>query len=140
MLIIRLQRVGRTNDPSFRVIVTDSKNSAKTGKFLDIVGNYDARQGQPQFKAERIQKWIKDGAQLSETVHNLLVKAKIIDGKTINVIPVKPAKAAAEVLVEAAPKEEVVTPAIAEEMVAAEEAASPVEETAEIPAEEAPVS
>src|SRR5680860_1234919 len=86
MLIIRLQRVGRKNDPSFRVIVTDSKNSAKTGNFLEVVGNYDARHGKPEFKAERIQKWIKDGAQLSKTVHNLLVKNKIIDGQTLSLI------------------------------------------------------
>jgi len=153
MLIIRLQRVGRTNDPSFRVIVTDSKNSAKTGKFLEIVGNYDARQGKPQFKAERIQAWIKDGAQLSETVHNLLVKAKIIDGKTIDLVPVKPAKAAAEVLVDAPAKVAEVTPEIteapaveaediapveAEEMIATEEAASPAEEGAETPVLEKP--
>ncbi len=140
MLIIRLQRVGRTNDPSFRVIVTDSKNSAKTGKFLEIVGNYDARQGKPEFKAERIQKWIKDGAQVSDTVHNLLVKAKIIDGKTIDVVPVKPAKAAAEVLAETPKveekKDDEITPAQAEEMIASEEAAAPTEEVAETPAEE----
>lgn len=89
MLIIRLQRVGRTNDPSFRVVVTDSKNAAKSGKFIEVVGSYDARQGKPQFKAERIQKWIKDGAQVSETVHNLLVKNKIIEGATLNTVPVK---------------------------------------------------
>ena len=136
MLIIRLQRVGRTNDPSFRIIVTDSKNAAKTGKFLEIVGNYDARQGKPEFKAVRIQKWIKDGAQVSETVHNLLVKNKIIDGKTIDVVPVKPAKAAAEVLTEAPAKvdevkAEEVTPAEAEEMIATEEADAPAEDSSE---------
>ena len=155
MLIIRLQRVGRTNDPSFRVIVTDSKNSAKTGKFLEIVGNYDARQGKPAFKAERIQEWIKNGAQLSDTVRNLLVKNKIIGGETVNVVPIKPAKAAAEVLT-AAPKapakeeakeevkeevvaEEPIAPAEAEEMIATEEAAAPAEDAvAETPAEETP--
>jgi small subunit ribosomal protein S16 len=144
MLIIRLQRVGRTNDPSFRVIVTDSKNSAKTGKFLEIVGNYDARQGKPQFKAERIQQWIKDGAQVSETVHNLLVKAKIIAGKTIDTVPVKSVKTVTEAPAEAPIKieeksEETVTsteaegiaPKEAEEMIVAEEATAP-----EIPAEE----
>ncbi|MCX6712786.1 MAG: 30S ribosomal protein S16 [Candidatus Vogelbacteria bacterium] len=89
MLIIRLQRVGRINDPSFRVVVGDSKNSAKSGKFLEVVGNYDARQGQPQLNAERIQHWIKNGAQVSDTVHNLLVKAKIIEGKIIVQIPAK---------------------------------------------------
>jgi len=112
MLIIRLQRVGRTNDPSFRVIVTDSKNSAKTGNFLEIVGSYDARQGKPQLNAERIQHWIKNGAQVSDTVHNLLVKAKIIEGKIIVQIPEKAAEKAAEVLTATPAKE---TPAPTEE-------------------------
>lgn len=89
MLIIRLQRVGRTNDPSFRVIVTDSKNAAKTGNFLEIVGSYDARQGKPELKVERIKYWLEHGAQVSATVHNLLVKAGVIAGQIINQIPVK---------------------------------------------------
>jgi small subunit ribosomal protein S16 len=164
MLIIRLQRVGRTNDPSFRVIVTDSKNSAKTGKFLEIVGNYDARQSdsqrQPQFKAERIQYWIKNGAQVSETVHNLLVKNKIIDGKTIDVVPIKPVKTEAEVATETPVKaeekaeekveekaleaeapvgtEEVVPPAEAEEKVAEE--MTPIEAEEMLVTEEASVT
>ncbi len=45
MLTIRLQRVGRKNDPSFRVVVTDSKHGPQSGKFLEVVGAYDARQG-----------------------------------------------------------------------------------------------
>ncbi len=89
MLIIRLQRVGRKNDPSFRLVVIDSKRAAKSGSFLEIVGSYDARQGQPQFKAERIKHWISGGAQVSPTVNNLLVKAKILEGKIVNVIPAK---------------------------------------------------
>src|SRR3989338_1269865 len=43
MLMIRLQRVGRRNDPSFRVVITDSRNSTKSGKFIEIVGNHDTR-------------------------------------------------------------------------------------------------
>lgn len=129
MLIIRLQRVGRTNDPSFRVIVTDSKRAAKTGSVLEIVGNYDARQGKPQLDADRIQHWIKNGAQVSDTVHNLLVKNKIIDGKTIHTVPVKPVQPekAEEAVVEAAPVK-------AEEPVTASEDAS--SETAESAPEE----
>ena len=83
MLMIRLQRVGRKNDPSFRIVITDSKNGPKAGKFLEIVGAYDARKGKPQFDADRIKYWMSVGAQTSDTVHNLLVKNKIIEGKTI---------------------------------------------------------
>jgi len=127
MLIIRLQRVGRTNDPSFRVIVTDSKNSAKTGNFLEVVGSYDARQGKPQLDALRIQHWIKNGAQVSDTVHNLLVKAKIIEGKIIVQIPEKPAEKAAEVLTAAPVKEATPAPEVKEE---ATQEVAPAEEAA----------
>ena len=85
MLMIRLQRVGRKNDQSFRVVVTDSRNSTKSGKFVEIVGSYDARKGEPQLKAERIQYWLSKGAKTSDTVHNLLVKKGIFSGSTIDV-------------------------------------------------------
>jgi ribosomal protein S16 len=45
MLKIRLQRIGRKNDPAFRAVLTDSKNSTKSGKFLEIVGTYNPKQG-----------------------------------------------------------------------------------------------
>jgi small subunit ribosomal protein S16 len=89
MLIIRLQRVGRKNDPSFRIIVTDSHRAAKTGSVLEVVGTYNARQGKPQIETDRVKHWMSTGAKVSGTVHNLLVDAKIISGKKINVLPKK---------------------------------------------------
>ena len=83
--MIRLQRVGRKNDPSFRVVVTDSRNSTKSGRFIEIVGSYDARKGSPQLKAERIKYWLSVGTKASNTVHNLLVNAGIVTGAKINV-------------------------------------------------------
>jgi ribosomal protein S16 len=44
MLKIRLQRIGRKNDPAFRVVLTDSKNSTKSGKFLEVLGTYNPKQ------------------------------------------------------------------------------------------------
>ncbi len=86
MLNIRLQRVGRKNDPSFRVIVADSKLKPKTGNFLEILGSYDARKGKPVINTERAKYWISMGAQTSGTVHNLLVDLKAVMGKKINVL------------------------------------------------------
>ena len=86
MLKIRLQRTGRKNDPAFRVVLTDSKNSTKSGKFIEILGSYNVKSGEVLFKTDRIQKWIKDGAQVSDTVHNFLVAQKVIDGKKKNVL------------------------------------------------------
>ena len=89
MLNIRLQRRGRTNDPSFRVIVVDSKEPAKTGKYAELVGSYDARTDRIELKADRIKHWIAHGAQPSDTVHNMLLSQGIIEGKKINVLPRK---------------------------------------------------
>lgn len=86
MLAIRLQRVGRKNDPSFRVIVTDSKMKPKTGNFLEILGSYNARQGKPVIDTERAKYWMSVGAKASGTVHNLLVDLKAVTGKKINVL------------------------------------------------------
>ncbi len=88
MLKIRLQRVGRKNDPSFRLILTDSRKPPKSGSRLELLGSYNARKGEPQFKDERIKYWFSKGAGLSDTVHNLLINAKIIEGKKKNVLPV----------------------------------------------------
>jgi ribosomal protein S16 len=44
MLMIRLQRVGRKNDPSFRVVVVDSKEAAQSGKAIEILGSHDDHQ------------------------------------------------------------------------------------------------
>ncbi len=89
MLKIRLQRIGRKNDPSFRAVLTDSKNSAKSGKFLEIMGTYDPKAGKTNFKADRIKYWVSKGAQLSGTMHNFMVQEKVINGKKINVLPKK---------------------------------------------------
>jgi small subunit ribosomal protein S16 len=90
MLKIRLQRVGRKHEPSFRLVLTDSKNSTKSGKSLEILGNYDSRRGDAAvIKGERVTYWMGKGAQVSGTVHNLLVSRKIISGKKVNVLPLK---------------------------------------------------
>ena len=81
MLKIRLQRGGRKHDPSFRVVISDSRRSAKSGKSLEILGSYDARKKEPRLKGERIGYWLSKGAQVSDTVRNLLKDAKIIAAK-----------------------------------------------------------
>ena len=89
MLKIRLQRIGRKNDPAFRVVLTDSKNSTKSGKFLEILGTYNPKAGEVNFKADQIKQWISKGAQLSDTMHNFMVHQKVIEGKKRNVLPKK---------------------------------------------------
>jgi len=129
MLIVRLQRVGRKNDPSFRVVVVDHKEAAKTGKVIEIVGSHDPRVDRTELKADRITDWISKGAKVSDTVHNLLIKKGITTGQKINVVPERPAEKAAEVLM----PEAVATPTSVEEVASSEAA---VETLAEEPKEE----
>ena len=93
MLKIRLQRTGRKHEPTFRLVLTDSKNSSKTGKFLEILGSHDFRNDNTDIKKERVLHWIGHGVKPSPTVHNLLVTHKIIEGKKINVLPRRTPKA-----------------------------------------------
>jgi len=89
MLKIRLQRIGRKNDPAFRVVLTDSKNSTKSGRFLEILGTYNPKAGEKKLENEKIKYWMSKGAKLSDTMHNFLVHDKTIEGKKINVLPKK---------------------------------------------------
>ena len=89
MITIRLQRVGRKNNPSFRVIVTDSHKGPKTGRYLEVLGSYDPRSDAISLREERIRHWLSKGAGVSGTVHNLFVTHHIIEGKKINVLPRK---------------------------------------------------
>jgi small subunit ribosomal protein S16 len=89
MLKIRLQRIGRKNDPAFRAVLTDSKNSTKSGRFLEILGTYNPKAGEAKFEGERIKELMKNGAKLSDTMHNFLVHQKVIEGKKVNVLPKK---------------------------------------------------
>ena len=89
MLIIRLQRVGRVHEPSFRIVLTDSKFGPKSGKAVEVLGSYDARKGKGtnHVDGEKVKYWISKGAQVSNTVHNFLVDQKVLTGKKINVLP-----------------------------------------------------
>lgn len=133
---IRLQRRGRKNDPSFRVVVVDSKKKPKTGNYLEMVGSYDPRVDRIEIKGDRVLHWLKNGAQASDTVHNLLVSQKIIDAKKINVLP-KKTVAAKEV---AAEPEAPAAATPAEEAPAEVESAEPAQTEDNPVAEETPAA
>jgi len=135
MLKIRLQRVGRKHEPTFRLVLTESTNSTKSGRFKEILGSYDARKATDLLKTDRIKYWLEKGVKTTGTVHNLLLSHKVIDGKKVNVLPKKTYVAP---VVEKAPEPEAApTPEAAP---AAEETAPAVEEApvAEAPVEVAP--
>ncbi|MAG12792.1 30S ribosomal protein S16 [bacterium] len=88
MLKIRLQRFGRKREPTFRVVLTDSRSGPKSGNFLEVLGSHDPRgrgKEPTALKQDRILHWISKGAQTSDTVHNLLIRHDIIKGEKIDV-------------------------------------------------------
>lgn len=83
MLVIRLIRTGKKNAASFRVVLIEKTAPPKSGKFLEMLGSYNPRLNQIGLNKERIKHWLGQGAQPSETVHNLLVNEGIIKGPKI---------------------------------------------------------
>ena len=77
--MMRLQRVGRKNDPSYRIVIIQKEKGPRSGRFLEILGSYDARQNRISLKEDRVKHWLSKGVQPSDTMHNILVKSKIIN-------------------------------------------------------------
>src|SRR6184192_3768913 len=79
---IRLRRTGRKKAPMFRIVVTDSR-SPRDGKLIEIVGQYAPRQGENalNLRSERVNYWLDNGAQPSDTVRSLLRRAGILKAR-----------------------------------------------------------
>jgi small subunit ribosomal protein S16 len=90
MLRIRLQRVGKAKKPFYRVIVSEGTKDTNA-RALEILGNYNTMTGKDSelvVDGERIKYWISKGAQPTDTMHNILVQNKIIDGKKIDKVSI----------------------------------------------------
>ena len=81
MLSIRLQRVGKKNRPTFRMVLTDKRRSSKSGSFLEWLGSVDRIAKTRSIDKDRVTYWISKGAQCTDTAHNLLVAEGIITGE-----------------------------------------------------------
>ena len=75
MVKIRLKRTGKKNAPCYRVVVADSR-SPRDGKVIEIVGLYDPRQAKETLKMDRIDSWLGNGAQPSDTVADIIRRVK----------------------------------------------------------------
>lgn len=81
MLMIRLARIGARKQPYYRVVVID-KERARNGRSVEVVGLYNPRTNPAtvDLKRDRIQYWVSQGAQLSDTVSRLLSKSPATAG------------------------------------------------------------
>jgi len=133
MLMMRLQRVGRKNDPSYRVVVVDKRASTKSNQSVDLLGSYNPKLGQITINGERAKDWLSKGVQPSDTVYNMLISQKIIEGKKRNALSKKsPIINEAKIMAEAEAKEATEAKAVAEKAAAEtpEMTAEPVETSA----------
>lgn len=81
MLRIRLARTGAKKKSSYRIVVIEREMS-RDGRFVEILGHYNARRNPPELvlKRERVDYWLGRGAQPSETVRSFLKKAPQANG------------------------------------------------------------
>ena len=72
---IRLKRLGAKKTPFYRVVVADSRYP-RNGRFIEEIGYYDPMKTPAEIKLdeEKVQKWLKNGAQPTETVKSLIAK------------------------------------------------------------------
>jgi small subunit ribosomal protein S16 len=78
MLVIRLRRAGSKKRPFFRVVVTDSR-AARDSSFVEVLGHYNPRTTPETLtlKRDRLEHWLKAGAQPSDTVRTLVHRAPV---------------------------------------------------------------
>lgn len=78
--MIRFQRTGRKNDAAFRIAVLEKTAGPKAGKYVDLVGTYNPKTKAATLKPDAIKDWMSKGAQVSPSVHNLLVNQGVMEG------------------------------------------------------------
>lgn len=76
---LRLQRLGKKKQPFYRIVAADSR-SPRDGKFIEVVGTYNPRLNPPEvvIKEDKAIKWLKNGAQPTDTVRSLLKKEGVL--------------------------------------------------------------
>ena len=139
---IRLRRTGRKKQPSYRLVVADSA-TPRDGQYLDALGTYNplVKPADLRIDLDKVEKWLAEGAQMSDTVASLVRKARLggdskiaVRGvgpeekpETANVVaaaePSQPARAGSR----GAPKAEATEAAPAAEAAAPIEAAEPAD-------------
>ena len=146
MVRIRLKRVGAKKHPFYRIVVADQR-AARDGAFIEQIGTYDPFPDPPEIKIdeEKVAKWMKNGAQPSDSVVSLFQTQGILPKVTTGAAaPEAAKKAAPKAATKAAPKAAATATAVADppeevaEETPAEEVAEATDEVAaETPAEDA---
>src|SRR3989338_6056458 len=86
MLKMRLQRIGRKNNPSYRLIVTDSRNAASRGRSVDLLGSYEPKLGTiiiDKEKAEADAKAAEEAAKAAEEAAKAAAEAPAVEPEVV---------------------------------------------------------
>jgi len=81
MVKIRLARHGAKKKPFYRIVVADER-SPRDGRYIELIGTYDPLQNPAgvKIKKERLEKWLQNGAQPTDTVARLIKKVSQATG------------------------------------------------------------
>src|SRR5262249_44260113 len=79
---LRLMRMGKTKQPTYRVVAADSR-SPRNGRFIELIGTYEPRNDPStiNLNEERVKRWLSSGAQPTEPVQKILVAAGLLTGE-----------------------------------------------------------
>ena len=141
MLKIRLARVGKKKQPTYRVVIADAR-APRDGKYVEIVGSYNPRTEPDTFviDEEKVKGWLAKGAQPTMRMHKLLARQGLMAAPVFPPPKPKPAPAAAAPAASApAAAAPAAATAVAEPEVTAEEPAAE-EPAAEEPAADEPAA
>lgn len=78
MVKIRLKRLGKKREASYRIIAIDNR-ARREGRPIEELGFYNPRTGDTRLNVPAIVKWLKNGAQPTETVNDILKKAQVFE-------------------------------------------------------------
>ena len=75
MVKLRLRRTGTRNKACFRIVAADAR-SPRDGRFIEVIGYYDPRHEDEKIDLERVEYWLSNGAQPSQTVGHIISRAR----------------------------------------------------------------
>ena len=137
---IRLRRTGRKKQPSYRLVVADSA-TPRDGQYLDALGTYNplVKPADLRIDLDKVEKWLAEGAQMSDTVASLVRKARLGGDSKIAVRGVGPEERpeTANIVAAAEPSQPARAGSRGAPKAEAAEAAAPAEPAAAEPAEAA---
>ena len=84
MLAIKLQRIGKKHQPTYRIVVAE-KRSKMAAPPVEDLGSYDPMDKKANVSKDRVAYWLKAGAQPTATAHNLLVKEGALNAPKLKI-------------------------------------------------------